>query len=132
MRIAQFLFTTCAAAGLLIAPIQAQAADSTGATGKVKALEVNSPSADTYVAYHGKVGIKTGKAGAINYYTWGGTQCQGKTISDEMVDLLMHAFKSRKYTRVTPRYKSGAGPTKCLVGIKITTPKGETVEPAPS
>lgn len=110
---------TCAIAGLLIAAGTASAADSTGATGSVIQIEINSTSSDSYVAYHGKVSISPGKNTQPTVYTWGGVQCPGKTISDEMVDVLMQAFQSRRHVHVTPRFKPGAGAHKCLVGLSI-------------
>lgn len=132
MQIARSVFLIVGLAGLVLAPLAANAADSTGPTGRVRELEVNSTSSDSYVAYHGKVGIKAGKADPVVVYTWGGTQCQGKTLSDQMVDMLLHAFESRKSTRITPHWKDGAGDHKCLVGFELGSGGDDPVEPAPS
>lgn len=105
--------------GLTWIPAGAAAVDFVGTPGKVRMLDVNSTSADTYLAYHGKVGIKPG-SGDMETYTWGGTQCPAKTISAEMVALLMDAFMTRKTT--LPRWLDGAGNNKCLVGFAISVP----------
>ncbi len=121
MQLVRSLLASVALAGLVLAPITANAADSTGGKGRIRSIEINSPHGDTYLNYHGKIMVK--HKGTSTEYTWGGTQCPSTPLSAEMVDNLVHAFKARKQPVITPRYKPRAGGVKCLVGFKLSAPK---------
>lgn len=99
-------------------PATAYAADQTGSVGAVEKVELNTPSADAYLQYHGRVFIKSGKTAAVEY-RWGGTSCGSKTLSAEHVDLLVQASRSSSSVHVSPRFQTGAGSSKCLVGFTI-------------
>jgi hypothetical protein len=101
----------------LTLPATALAADSTGQKGSVETIEINHSTADTYLQYHGRIVVKAGKT--TTEYRWGGTSCSNKTLPTELVALLWDAFRGRKSTNVTPRFQSGQGSNKCLVGISF-------------
>jgi hypothetical protein len=109
---------TLALLAVLIAlPSTAFALDDVGKTGRIADLQVNLPSSNTYLAYHGRVFIGTGKE--VDEYRWGGVSCGSNTLSEHAVTLLMRALDSG--LRVEPRYKAGQGPTtKCLIGFNIS------------
>jgi hypothetical protein len=98
-------------------PVQASAADSTGQKGSIESVEINHSTADTFLQYHGRIVVKNGKT--TTEYRWGGTSCSNKTLPEELVALLYEAFRSRKTTHVTPRFQSGQGNNKCLVGFTL-------------
>ncbi|MFV8755351.1 hypothetical protein ACNOYE_32780 [Nannocystaceae bacterium ST9] len=101
---------------VLSLPTTAFAADSTGQKGSIETLEINHSTSDTYLQYHGRIVIKTGKS-TTTEYRWGGTSCSNKTLPSEIIDLLWEAFRTRKSTQITPRFQSGQGSNKCLVGF---------------
>ena len=94
-------------------PATALAADYIGASGLISSIENNDPSADLYVQFHGRVII--GDGFRTTEYRWGGTSCGSKNLDEGRIDLLNHALFHG--VQVTPKYKSGAGSTKCLVGF---------------
>jgi hypothetical protein len=104
-------------------PATVFAADSTGQKGSIESVEINHTSADTYLQYHGRIVVKSGKTSTE--YRWGGTSCSNKTLPSELVELLWEAFRARKFTNVTPRYQSGQGNNKCLVGFTLANRKSE-------
>ena len=97
-------------------PAIAYAADDTGTAGFVHKVEVNTPSADAYLQYHGRVIVQTGKT--KTEYRWGGTSCGSRTVSDELIAILIAATRSDEI-QVTPRFQAGQGDCKCLVGFTI-------------
>lgn len=107
-------------------PTNVFASDSTGQKGSVETIEINHSTADTFLQYHGRIVIKTGKTTAE--YRWGGTSCSNKTLPSELVALLWDAFRTRKNTHVTPRFQSGQGSNKCLVGFTFANRKGDTTD----
>lgn len=111
-------FVTLAALSL---PATALAADSTGQKGSVESVEINHSTADGYLQYHGRIVIKAGKTSTE--YRWGGTSCSNKSLPAELVSLIWDAFQSRKNTNVTPRFQSGQGNNKCLVGLTFDNRK---------
>ncbi len=114
-------------AALLALPVTALAADSTGTRGAVDSVEVFSPSASTFLKYHGRIFVLSGSK--KQEYRWGGTSCGNKTIDTQMVDLLYRAMSSSKI-EITPSYKSGQGKTRCLVGFKLK--KSKRTPPRPT
>ena len=102
---------------LLSAPV-ALAADSLGTAGTVDVIDVNATTADTYLQFHGRVFLTVG-AQTVEY-RWGGTSCSNKTLSEGQVAMLQRASESGML--LTPRYQSGQGLHKCLVGFTIRVP----------
>lgn len=98
-------------------PATVFAADSTGQKGSIETVEINHSTSDTFLQYHGRIVVKNGKTSTE--YRWGGTSCSNKTLSAEMITLLWDAFRTRKNTNVTPRFQSGQGSNKCLVGFSF-------------
>lgn len=115
MKLKHTFALTALLAGALALPTVAHAADQTGAAGKISNIEVLSPSAENYVQYHGRVFVAVGKR--TTEYRWGGTSCGSKTLSADMLDLLVQA--ARTQTNVAPVFSKGAGSTSCLVGFSI-------------
>jgi len=101
---------------LLALPTAALAADAVGTAGLVTQLEVNTPSADQYLVYHGRMFIKT-NAGTTEY-RWGGTSCGTRTVSEAQVAMLQGALDSG--LKVMPRYQTGQGDSMCVVGFRLT------------
>jgi hypothetical protein len=103
---------------LLAVAIPATAlADETGSAGSVSKVDVNTPSADTYLQYHGRVIILTGKTTKTEY-RWGGTSCGTKTVPADMVSTLVEASRNTDLV-VTPLFQLGQGDLKCLVGFTV-------------
>ena len=115
-------FVALATLFTLALPATALAADSTGQKGSVESIEIVHSTADTYPQYHGRIIIKAGKTSTE--YRWGGTSCSNKDLPGELVSLLWEAFRTRKNTNVTPRFQSGQGSNKCLVGVTFDNRKG--------
>jgi hypothetical protein len=92
-------------------------ADETGSAGSVKKIEVNTPSADTYLSYHGRVFVLTGKTTQTEY-RWGGTSCGTRTVGAEMVQILVEASRNTDLV-VTPVFQLGQADIKCLVGFTV-------------
>lgn len=99
-------------------PSTALAADETGTAGSVSVVEINTPSADAYLQYHGRLTLQNGKA-KFTEYRWGGTSCGTRILSTEMVEVLVEASRNNAIV-VTPRFQVGQGDAKCLVGFSVT------------
>lgn len=94
------------------------AEDTQGTSGIVTELEVNTTSADTYLQFHGRVVIASGKTlNSPTEYRWGGTSCGTRVLPDAMLGMLQRALESG--APVVPRYQIGQGSAKCLVGFKF-------------
>lgn len=118
MRSRRFAALTIPALALALAfPATAHAGDKTGSAGKAKTIEVNSPSADKYLQFHGRVFVKSGKS--TTEYRWGGTACGSRTMTPEMVQLLVDTVRSDADIRLVPTYQKGQGSSKCLVGFRL-------------
>jgi hypothetical protein len=96
------------------------AADTEDPGGYIAHLDVNQPSADTYLIYHGRMIITSGGKNnvASAEYRWGGTSCGSRTLTENQVAILQRALESN--TRVLPRFQDGQGTTKCLVGFRLS------------
>jgi hypothetical protein len=123
-------FVALATLAALSMPATVFASDSTGQKGSIETIEVNHSTSDTFLQYHGRIVIKTGKTTAE--YRWGGAACSNKTLPSELVALLWEAFRGRKTTNVTPRYQSGQGSNKCLVGFTFADRKDTDGNKSPS
>jgi hypothetical protein len=104
------------ATSILLTPHVASA-DSDGAKGRIIDLSVNEPASDDYVKFHGSVTLYANKAKTT--YHWGGSFCPGKDLSADSVERLTQAFLTRRWTKVTPRFKNGQGGNKCIVGYTL-------------
>ncbi|HVH98514.1 MAG TPA: hypothetical protein VM869_07385 [Enhygromyxa sp.] len=116
MRSRRFAFSLPALALALAIPMTAYAADEKGSEGRAKSIEVNAPSSDAYVQFHGRLFVSSGKT--TTEYRWGGTSCGSRTMTPEMVQLLVGAVKAED-VRIVPTFQDGQGTTKCLVGFSI-------------
>jgi hypothetical protein len=95
------------------------AADTDAPAGYISALDVNQPSADTYLQYHGRMFVTTGGKNNVSTaeYRWGGTSCGSRTLTENQVAILQRALDNN--TRIAPRFQSGQGGTLCLVGFRL-------------
>lgn len=112
-RIAAFCLPLALA---LATPVVAHAADETGSEGRAKTIQINAPSSDAYLQYHGRLFVTSGNT--TTEYRWGGTSCGSRTMTPEMVQLLVSTVRADD-VRVVPVYQDGQGSTKCLVGFSI-------------
>ena len=94
-------------------------ADNVGAYGTVaQVTDIGSQSDEIYSA-HGRLVIDEGQQFYRNYQ-WGGTACNGKTMSEADVANLLMALTERRSMTVTPQWKLGAGGARCLVAYRMT------------
>jgi hypothetical protein len=98
-------------------PSIAHAEDQVGPAGLVAKVEVNTPSADAYLQYHGRVFIKTDKV--TNEYRWGGTSCGTRIIDAALLDALVDAASSGM--NLMPSFQDGQAGAKCLVGFSFVS-----------
>lgn len=117
MRSRRFAFTLSALALAITIPATAFAADKSGSEGRAKTIEVNAQSSDSYIQYHGRLFVTSGKT--TTEYRWGGTSCGSRTMSPEMVQLLVDIVRDRDEIRISPTYQDGQGSTKCLVAFSL-------------
>lgn len=103
--------------GTLVTPAVA-GADSAGADGRIVKLTINEPGSDDHATFRGAIKVRTGKK-ATDTYKWGGSLCAGLNLSEGSIARLAGAFHTRRFTTVKPRFKNGAGGTKCLVSFDI-------------
>jgi hypothetical protein len=96
-------------------PSMALAADDVGSAGSILELEVNSPSADTYLIHHGRMLV--GNSKNATEYRWGGNACGSRTLSEHMVNQLARALDGG--LKVQPRYQMGQGLLRCVVGFTL-------------
>jgi hypothetical protein len=108
------------ALSIAAAPSTAFAADEVGKPGIASKVEILTPSADGYLQFHGRLIISV-TSSLTEEYRWGGTSCGSKTLSAENVHELGAAV--REGLQVSPRYQSGQGSTRCLVGFAIQKSK---------
>lgn len=94
-------------------------ADNVGAYGTVaQVTDIGSQSDEVYSA-QGRLVIDEGQQFYRNYQ-WGGTACNGKTMSEADVANLLMALTERRSMTVTPQWKVGAGGARCLVAYRMT------------
>jgi hypothetical protein len=97
-------------------PSVALAEDSSGSAGAVTKVEVNTPSADAYLQYFGRVFILSGKV--TTEYRWGGTSCGTRVLDSDTVDLLARAAGDTSVV-IAPKFQAGQGDVKCIVGFSV-------------
>jgi hypothetical protein len=113
-----FAFALALATGTLASSVAL--AETVDSAGYVSELEVNEPTADKYLQYHGRVVLTTwGKNAMSTEYRWGGTACGTRMLGADKVSLLQRAMEGGM--KVTPRYQIGQGASKCLVGFVISS-----------
>lgn len=117
MRIRRSLATLASFLTLAVAmPSVAQADDQTGSAGAVTKVEINTPSADAYLQYHGRVYIRAEKT--TTEYRWGGTSCGTRTVDTTLLNTLIDAAAFGS-VHVSPNFQEGPGGAKCLVGFSL-------------
>jgi hypothetical protein len=114
-RLASHLLVALFAIALTSTPAPALAADEVGKTGAATSIELLTPSADTYLQYHGRLVVMVGTT--QEEYRWGGTSCGSRTISDDTLRSLVVAV--REAGTITPRFQLGQGTARCLVGFTV-------------
>jgi hypothetical protein len=91
-------------------------ADDTGPGGFVLAVDVNGAYSDFYKLHRGKVQIRQVSDSAVVEYTWGGTTCSGRDLTESQVARLFD-LAAAPYMLLIPRYINGLGGARCLVGF---------------
>lgn len=118
LRRFRFAFALALATGTLASSVAL--AETVDSPGYISELEVNEPSADKHLQYHGHVVLTTsGKNAMSTEYRWGGTACGTRVLGADKVSLLQRAMEGGM--EVTPRYQDGQGSSKCLVGFVISS-----------
>jgi hypothetical protein len=112
-----------ALASVLAVPVVAHAADQSGTEGQPLRVEINAPSADAYLQYHGRLFVVSGTT--TTEYRWGGTSCGSRTMTPEMVQLLLDSVRQSGAV-LTPTFQAGQGTSKCLVGFSIAVKESTT------
>lgn len=110
------------AVGVVLALSSTSQADDVGPVGNVVSLEVYGTSADTYLARHGRIRVRSSADGSIAEYSWGGAACGTKVLTEAQVDALYRAFENKK-TLVQPLSLPGQGLNLCLVGTQFVQKK---------
>lgn len=103
------------ASTLVLALASSASADEPGKQGVATDIEIVSPSADTYLQYHGKLIVTL--TGGFDEYRWGGASCGSRTMSAENVAALVRAVDQALL--ITPSWQMGQGSAKCLVGFTL-------------
>lgn len=75
---------------------------------------------DDYGRFRGELILRT--AGMDSVFTWGGTTCPGRVLSEGQVALLQNAALA-PYMRVRLRTKIGQGGASCIVGMRFSNNK---------
>jgi hypothetical protein len=122
-RFAALALSLPALALSLALPVTALAADKIGAEGTPHTIHVNGTSSDSYLAFHGRMFVTSGKT--TTEYRWGGTACGSRTMTPENVQLLLEVVRDGNLT-IVPAYQNGQGTSRCLVAFTIkakSTPK---------
>jgi hypothetical protein len=101
---------------LLVAGM-APAQDVIGPVGTPAGLQVLTLSADTYLAFHGRLYVKNAD-NTLAEYRWGGTSCGTRVLSDAQVASLQAAIDNKKM-RIEPVYQIGQADIKCVVGFSL-------------
>lgn len=113
MLLVSCLAVLCGARGAL--------ADEVGAIGPVAGLQINTTSADTYLAFNGRVYVKN-PDGMLDEYRWGGVACSTKVLTVDQVAALQRAMDN-KQMQIQPLHLAGQGQIRCLVGFTIVPKK---------
>lgn len=106
--------------GALHICVATAAADDVGGVGTLVGLQMNTPSGDAYLQYHGRMVVKS--AGGLDEYRWGGTSCGSRVLTDAEFAVVQRALDN-KQLRVRPIYQTGQGLTRCLVGLSLVPSK---------
>jgi hypothetical protein len=102
-------------------------ADDVGLVGSIAGLDRNTPSADLYLQYHGRLFVLN-SGGTLDEYRWGGTSCGSRVLSDAEFAALQAAHNNKKMT-IQPRSQDGQGDANCLVGFMLVEKKKLTLFP---
>ena len=95
-------------------------ADSFGSSGELTRIVIYDSSSDDYSQKRGEVDIRT-SGGSSTTYVWGGSKCNNMNLSSTNIRLLADVVNNADKT-VTPRWKSGMGSTRCIVGFTVSVP----------
>lgn len=106
---------------VLLVAATAPAQDVIGPLGTPAGLQVLTPSADTYLAYHGRLYVKNADK-TLAEYRWGGTSCGTRVLSDAQVASLQAAIDNKKM-QIEPVYQLGQADLQCLVGFSLVPKK---------
>ncbi|MCA9572967.1 MAG: hypothetical protein KC656_34255 [Myxococcales bacterium] len=94
-------------------------ADENGTPGTISSMRVHTPSADSFLQYHGRVQITSSQDGRNlqREYRWGGLSCGSRVLEPDEVAMLQQAH-IHGFT-IKPIWKPGQGTTRCLVGFDL-------------
>lgn len=106
--------------GALLLAAPAVQADEVGGIGPIVALQLNTPSGDAYLQYHGRMFVKS--ATGVDEYRWGGTSCGSRVLTDTQFAAVQRAFDN-KQLRIRPIYQDGQASTLCVVGFTMIPAK---------
>ncbi|MCA9691177.1 MAG: hypothetical protein KC636_16355 [Myxococcales bacterium] len=111
------------ALGLLVIAPAVATADSLGTQGYVDSVTLHDSWSDQYSTVHGEVVIREGQDANANKrtYKWGGSICQNQAISSSNARALLDMV-NKDNLAITPRWKSGMGSTRCIVGFTVSVP----------
>lgn len=102
--------------GALSLAAPAVQADDVGGIGPIVALQLNTPSGDAYLQYHGRMFVKS--ATGVDEYRWGGLACGSRVLTPEQFAAVQRAFDN-KQLRVRPIYQDGQSGSRCVVGFTL-------------
>lgn len=102
----------------------AATADEIGPAGAVQSIDVRTTLSDLFLQAHGEVVILQSSDKQSVAYRWGGASCGSKVVPADQVAYLMD-LAAEPYMLIEPKYQSGQGDTKCLVGFKAFNTKYE-------
>lgn len=91
-------------------------ADEAGPGGVVVSVEVLTSDSDEFLLFRGKL-ILQRTTGPLVEYTWGGSTCKGRDLTETQVSILFD-LATAPYMIVVPRWKPGQGGASCLVGFQ--------------
>lgn len=104
---------------LLLLPFASQA-DDLSEYGELVSIEFLTADSDQYALFRGRVTLQVNDIDTL--YTWGGSTCNNRDLSDAQVTQLQNALLA-PYMRVRFRTKIGQGANLCIVGFEITNEK---------
>jgi len=97
--------------------------DSAGDWGRVVSVRVTAQGSDDFAKFRGTLtlaGRRTHprRPAPTVEYTWGGSTCPGRDLTDGQISQLTEAMTHRAHLRIKPYFKPGQGSAKCIVGFE--------------
>lgn len=95
----------------------AHAVDTQGYSGGLASVRINETSSDAYGVERGNLVINEG-GGVLRKYNIAGQACNGKTLSEQNMNILARVV-GNPGIKLVPYYKGGGGNVRCLVGFEM-------------